>query len=135
MEQLQTLSLKVDSLSQTKAEVQQPVQTSETLLSPTVQKQDSPSVFEKPQKSEVPKPPLEKNSALDHYKSCPHCHEAINTEAKKELEPELGKKALDEYRKHIKEMKEPVLCKECGNVVERREPKCPNCGNTKASSL
>lgn len=133
MEQLQTLSLKVDSLSQTKAEVQQPVQTSETsLLSPTNEKQDSPKpVFPTPPKAEVPKPPLEKNSALDHYKSCPHCHDAINAEARKELEPLV----LKDYAAKLKQLKEPVMCKECGNVVERREPKCPNCGNTKAKSI
>lgn len=71
-------------------------------------------------------------SALDHYKGCTNCHKTINELAKKELEPEITSAALKVQREKVKSMKQPVICRGCGEIVERAEPKCPTCGSREA---
>ena len=87
-----------------------------------------PSVTPLPSQPPSPKP---QESGLEHYRNCPTCHKAINEEAKKELEPEIVKS----MREKVKSMKEPTVCLGCGEIVERSEPKCPSCGNSKGKRL
>jgi len=79
---------------------------------------------------ELPKSPAPVD-ALKHYIDCPDCHKKINEKAKVELEPEI----LKSYREKVKSLKEPVICKDCGEIVEKREPKCTTCGNTEARTF
>jgi len=80
------------------------------------------NVKEKPH--EEPK----KESAIEHYKACPTCHESINAEARKELEPDI----LKTQREKVKSMKKPVVCEGCGEIVEQSTNECPTCHGRKA---
>lgn len=88
---------------------------------------------DKPQeeKKELPKPQATVD-AVKHYVDCPDCHKKINEIAKKEVFPEIEKWVNQVNRDKVKSLKEPVICKDCGEIVGKSEPKCTNCGSTEA---
>lgn len=95
----------------------------------------------KEEAKEEPKPPStpKQTTAIEHYHNCPGCHATINAEARKELEPEIRKELepaiLKEAAKKHLSIKNPVICKDCGEIVDGKEPKCSNCGGTEARKL
>ena len=69
-------------------------------------------------------------TALEHFDNCPECHKNILEKAKKELEPLILKDFSQTHREKVKSMTKPVICKDCGEIVEGNTPECPNCKGT-----
>jgi RNA polymerase subunit RPABC4/transcription elongation factor Spt4 len=71
-----------------------------------------------------------------HYTSidefCPDCQKRMVAELKPRLEPEIVKDAAQKQREKVKSLKNPVICENCGDVIDREEPSCPTCHGTKA---
>jgi RNA polymerase subunit RPABC4/transcription elongation factor Spt4 len=74
-----------------------------------------------------------------HYSSidelCPTCKTRLLDEAKKILEPDVSKKTAQTIREKVKSMKNPVVCKDCGEIVEKSDPACPNCSGKSARTF
>ena len=121
MEAIETSNSKInqrlDKLEATKAPAEQSI--SPVLPSPSLDKTVSaePSTHQH-----------QHTTAPQHYDDCPTCHKAINEKAKAEIAPQIFK----DLREKVKSMKKPVICVGCGEIVERENPKCTNCGSTEA---
>ena len=62
---------------------------------------------------------------------CPTCGDPYLKEAETRLRPKIEK----DQREKIKSMKEPVICEDCGEVVEKTAEECPSCHGRKARKL
>ena len=56
---------------------------------------------------------------------CPECGNVYLEEAKKRVSPKIMK----EFKEKLKN-KEFIKCDGCGEIVERTEEQCPDCGST-----
>lgn len=101
--------------------------TSTTKIAEKTLEETPKHTHEEKKEVELLKPPKTED-ILTHFDNCPDCHKKILEKAKPELIPDI----LKTYREKVKSTKDPVICKDCGEIVERAEPKCTNCGNTKA---
>ena len=62
---------------------------------------------------------------------CPDCQKAYDADVVAKARPEI-EKALRE--KH-KSLADPVLCKDCGEIVEREIEECPTCHGKEARPI
>jgi hypothetical protein len=54
---------------------------------------------------------------------CPECQKEYDKAVVEKARPDI----LQEYREKIKSLNEPVICENCGEVVEKETEECPTC--------
>lgn len=66
-----------------------------------------------------------------HEHNCPSCQAALKSTGKNYEICEGCGDTVVTFKKNQK----MLVCSDCGNVVSQSDPKCPNCGSTKAHYL
>jgi DNA repair exonuclease SbcCD ATPase subunit len=126
-EQIESQNKKIESLTTLLEELKAAKETESHVHHDPPPHASAPLAGSQPQQE--PKKP---ESGLEHYRNCPTCHKAINEEAKKELAPDIEKETAVKLREKVKSLKNPVICENCGDVIDREESSCPTCHGTKA---
>lgn len=90
--------------------------------------------LEKIEKQSAPSQSTEQHTSFKQHShsanvqfDCPDCQKAYDAN--------IAAKALkEEHQKHLK-LENPVLCKNCGEVVDEEEETCPSCHGTDARKI
>ena len=67
------------------------------------------------------------HKTIDEVADCPNCRPRLIEKLRPEIEKELKEKH--------KSLKEPTICKGCGEIVEKTAEECPSCHGRKATEV
>ena len=62
---------------------------------------------------------------------CPDCQKAYDAEVVAKARPEIEKTIREKH----KSLEDPVICKDCGEIVEKEIEECPTCHGKEAREI